>query len=175
MVRLDVDGHEVHWPVAVVAESPDDSSVVFRTYCSQVAVDGHRHVRPPILPAAQLPRRHDVVGRYQAGLEAGDTEALVMTFAPDGYLRESIGTTHRGSSELHAFFDSAFGAGGGIGLEYCATSDDGERCALEYIVRRWGSHALPAQAGLGVCERGPGGLLTAVRVYDDVQPPVVHR
>jgi hypothetical protein len=61
--------------VAVVAESSDDLSMVFRTYCSQWPVDGRRHLRPPIL---------------------------------------------------------------------------------------------------GVYERGPDGLLTAVRVYDDVEPPAGH-
>jgi hypothetical protein len=50
-------------------------------------------------------------------------------------------------------------------------TDDGVRCAVEYNCVRWGSHDLPPQAGLGVCERGPDGLLTAVRVYDDVEPP----
>ena len=41
------DGPELAWPVAVVAESPDDRSVVFRTYCSQWPVDGRRHLRSP--------------------------------------------------------------------------------------------------------------------------------
>ena len=49
LAQLDDDGREVAWPVAVVAESPDDRSVVFRTYCSQWPVDGRHHVRPPIL------------------------------------------------------------------------------------------------------------------------------
>ena len=31
--------------------------------------------------------------------------------------------------------------------------------------------ALPPQAGLGVYERGPDGLLAAARIYDDVEPP----
>ena len=31
---------ETSWPVAVVVESPDDRSVIFRTYCSQWPVDG---------------------------------------------------------------------------------------------------------------------------------------
>ena len=38
-------------------------------------------------------------------------------------------------------------------------TDDGVRCALEYNCIRWGSHDLPPQAGLGVYERGPDGLL----------------
>ena len=49
LVHLAGDGPELAWPIAVVAESPDDLSVVFRTYCSQWPVDGRHHVRPPIL------------------------------------------------------------------------------------------------------------------------------
>jgi hypothetical protein len=49
LAHLAGDGGELAWPVAVVAESPDDLSVVFRTYCSQWPVDGRRHLRPPIL------------------------------------------------------------------------------------------------------------------------------
>jgi hypothetical protein len=48
------------------------------------------------------------------------------------------------------------------------------RCAVEYNCVRWGRHQLPPQAGLGVYERGPDGLLTAARVYDDIEPPVGH-
>ena len=73
------------WPVAVVAESPDDLSVVFRTYCSQMPVDGHRHIRSPILDS---------------------------------------------------------------------TSD------------------VPPQAGIAIYERSKSGLLAAVRVYDDIEPPI---
>ena len=90
LAHLAGDGRELAWPVAVVAESPDDRSVVFRTYCSQWPVDGRRHLRPPVLkPGSAVPR--DVVGRYQAALEAGDAEAIVGTFASDGYFREPIG------------------------------------------------------------------------------------
>ena len=58
------------------------------------------------------------------------------------------------------------------GVTSPAVGNDGVRCALEYNCVRWGSHALPPQAGLGVYERGPDGLLAAARVYDDVEPPV---
>ncbi len=66
--HLIVDGQQVAWPVAVVAESHDDQSVVFRTYCSQWPVDGRRHLRPPVLPAGSG-RPGDVVGRYWQALE----------------------------------------------------------------------------------------------------------
>jgi ketosteroid isomerase-like protein len=173
LVHLGGDGRKLAWPVAVVAESPDELSVVFRTYCSQWPVDGLCHLRPPILePGAAHPG--DVVGRYQAAVDAGDAEAVVNTFAPDGYFREPIGPhpTHRGTAELRSFFTWRFSAGGGIGLQHCAVTDDGVRCAVEYNCIRWGSHNLPPQAGLGVYERGPDGLLAAARVYDDIQAPV---
>ena len=172
LAHLPRDGGDVAWPVAVVAESPDDLSVVFRTYCSQWPVDGRRHLRPPILPPGGA-RPGDVVGRYQAALDIGDADAVVGTFEPDGYYREPIGPhlTHRGTAELRSFFTERLGASGGIGLEPCEVTDDGVRCALEYNCVRWGDRDLVPQAGLGVYERGPDGLLAAARVYDDVVPP----
>jgi SnoaL-like domain len=173
LAHLDHGGGELVWPVAVVAESPDDMSVVFRTYCSQWPVDERWHIRPPILKPGHA-RPGDVVGRYQAALAAGDTEAVVSAFEPDGYFRGPFGPryTHRGTAELHSFYTMCFSAGGGIGLEHCAVTDDGVRCALEYNCVRWGSHDLPPQAGIGVYERGPDGLLAAARSYDDVEPPI---
>ena len=176
LAHLADGGRDVAWPVAVVAESPDERSVVFRTYCSQWPVDGRRHLRPPILQPGPA-RPGDVVGRYLAALDTGDAEAIVSTFAPDGYFREPIGphNTHRGAPELRSFFAMCFSAGGGIGLQDCAVTDDGVRCALEYNCVRWGSHDLPPQAGIGVFERGPDGLLAAARVYDDVEAPTGSR
>jgi SnoaL-like protein len=173
LAHLVVGGQEVAWPVAVVADSPDDLSVEFRTYCSQWPVDGRRHLRPPVLPAG-AERPGDVVGRYWAALEAGDADAIVADFDPDGYYREPIGphSTHRGPDQLRSYFAKCFSAGGGISLQDCLATDDGTRCAVEYNCVRWGTHDLPPQAGLGVWERGPDGRLAAVRVYDDVEPPV---
>ena len=172
LAHLALDGRELAWPVAIVAESPDHLSVVFRSYFSQRSVDGRRHLRPAIEPRARRPG--DVVGRCQAALTAGDTDAVVSTFAPDGHLREPIGPhhTHRGSAELRSHFRACFSAGAGIGLQPCAVTDDGVRCALEYNCVRWGGHDLPAQAGIAVYEPGPDGLLAAARVYDDVEAPV---
>jgi ketosteroid isomerase-like protein len=172
LAHLTQDGQEVQWPLAVVAESPDDRSVVFRTYGSQWPVDGRRHVRPPVLaPGGAHPA--DVVGRYLAALDAGDADAIVDTFMPDGYLCEPIGPhyAHRGTQELHSFFTTCFSTGG-IRLQHCAVTDDGVRCALEYNCVRWGSHDLPPQAGIAVFERSPDGPLVAARFYDDVEAPV---
>lgn len=168
----DESGAEVAWPIAVVAESTDDRSVVFRTYCSQWPVDGRRHVRPAILPPASV-RPSGVIGRYEAALAAGDISALMDTFAPDGYLREPIGPDylHRGADQLRSFFTTAFSAGGGIAQQPCVMTDDGTRTAIEYNCVRWGTDELSPQAGIAVFEGGPDGRLAAVRIYDDVEPP----
>jgi hypothetical protein len=88
-------------------------------------------------------------------------------------LREPFGphATHRGAEELRAHFNGLFSAGGGLVLQHCAVTDDGKTCALKYNCVRWGSHDLPPQAGIAVCERGQDGLLAAARVYDDIEPP----
>jgi len=171
LAHLTHAGTQLAWPVAVVAESRD-ASVVFRTYCSQWPLDEQRPVRPPILdPGSAHPG--DVVGRYQKALEAGDTDAILELFTPDGYVREPLGLpyTHRGAAELRSFFTMCFSAGGGIGLEHCAVTDDGARCALEYNCVKWGSRELPPQVGFSVYERAADGLLAPARFYDDIEAP----
>jgi ketosteroid isomerase-like protein len=170
--HLQVDGRELAWPVAIVAESPDDRSVEFRSYFSRSAFLGRRPFRAPILqPSAAHPG--DVVGSYLAALEAGDIDAVVSDFTRDGYYREPIGPpfVHRGSDQLRSHFARCFSAGGGISLQHCAVTDDGVCCALEYNCVRWGNHQLAPQAGIAVFERAPDGLLAAARVYDDVDAP----
>ena len=173
LVHLTVDGADYAWPVAVVAVvSPDDLSVVFRTYCSRWPVDGRRYLRPPILDPGPV-SVGDVVGRHLAALDAGDVDGIVQTFAPDGYLREAVGAnpTHTGAGALRSFYQSQFAAGGGVELEHCAVTDDGTRCALEYNCLRWGGRSLTPQAGLVVYDRGPNRLLAAARIYNDIDPP----
>jgi limonene-1,2-epoxide hydrolase len=172
LAHLDQAPGVVDWPVAVVAESPDDRSVVFRTYCSQVPVDGRRHLRGPILEPGPV-QLDDVVVRYLLALEAGDVEAAVQMFAGNGYVREPIGADriHRGTRELAALF-SGWLSNGGIELKPCLMTDDGVRSALEYTCDRWGGHNLPPQAGLAVYERNENGSLAAVRIYDDIEAPV---
>src|SRR3954452_1056505 len=114
MAHLDGDdGQRIDWPVAVVCESLDERSVVFRSYCSQVPVDGRHHVRPAILPPGDA-RPPDIVSRYLVALDAGDADAIVTTFLPDGSYRGPVGphTDHRGAADLLAFFTTHVGAGG---------------------------------------------------------------
>jgi hypothetical protein len=116
----------------------------------------------------------DVVGRYQEALAAGDLDAIVAMFEPDGYAREPAGGQyiHRGPEELRAFYELLFSNEGGIPLEHCALTDDGRACALEYNVARWGKTELPPEAGVAVYVRGQSGKLASARIYDDTDPPL---
>jgi ketosteroid isomerase-like protein len=171
LVRISHDAGEAMWPVAIVAESPDDRSVAFRSYFSRTVIDGRPHLRPSILPSIRpsgAVRPDEMVGRHQAALAAGDVEAVVSTFSSDGYYRDPLGTQHRGANDLRACFRACL-RDGGIELRPCAVTDDGARCAVEYNCVRWGGQVLPPQAGIAVYERAADGLLAAVRVYDDVR------
>ncbi|NMO51772.1 nuclear transport factor 2 family protein [Actinoplanes sp. TBRC 11911] len=167
-VHLEVDGRMVDWPAAVVAESPDEESVVFRSYFHQGTVYGEGVVRPAILGAAQA-HPGDVVGRFLAALDAADVATAVASFEPDGSFSPPTGT-YRGTAELREYFQSTL-AEGGISLENCAVTDDGVRCAVEYNCVRWDGQAVKPQAGIGIYERGPDDLLATVRVIDDVPRP----
>jgi hypothetical protein len=173
LAYLSGEGQQLAWPIAVVGESPDDQSMIFRTYCRRWPIAGKHHFRPAILAPGDV-HPGGIVGRYEAALGVGDEEAIIGTFEPDGYLREASSGpqyTYRGAAELRSYYDWMFSAGGGVGIEDCVVTDDGVRCALEFNCVRWGSEELSPQAGIGVFERGAGGLLAAVRFYDDIAYP----
>jgi hypothetical protein len=71
------------------------------------------------------------------------------------------------------YYAHPFANGGGIPLAHCTLTDDGVRCAIEYNYVRWGVTDILPQAWVAVYERGSSGLLSAARIYDDVEPPSV--
>jgi hypothetical protein len=162
-------------PIGVVVEpDPIARSVWIRTYHSQWPLLGHHLVRPPLLARDPDAQESDVVGEYQAALAAGAADRITATFEPGGCFREPAGPqfSRCGTTDLHDFFTLFFSKGGGIILEHCTVTEDGVRSALEFNAVRWGGKDLPPQAGVAVYERGPSGLLSAARIYDDVQGPV---
>jgi SnoaL-like domain len=176
-VVLHVDGEtgRVDLPAAIVADKrPDGRIDELRMYFSSWPLTGRHGNRPPLLQPDPELRESDVVAKYQGALSAGDVDAIVAAFEPDGYAREPAGGqyVHRGPDGLRAFYELLFSNDGGIPLEHCALVDDKRACALEYNVVRWGRTELPPQAGVAVYVRGQGGKLAAARIYDDVNPPL---
>jgi hypothetical protein len=176
VLHLDgVDGR-VDLPVAIIAEKSDGLIDEIRIYYSSWALGGRHVRRPPVLQADPELGESDVIAEYQQALAAGDVDAIVSAFQPDGYAREPAGGehVHRGTDALRAFYELLFSNGGGIPLEHCAVTDDGRACALEYNVARWGRTNLPPEAGVAVYVRGESGKLAAARIYDDVDPPLTQ-
>src|SRR3954466_1466264 len=106
VLHLDGESGRVGLPVAVVSDrQPDGRIAELRMYFSSWALTGRHMNRPPLLqPDPQL-RESDVVAEYQRALSAGDVDAIVAAFEPDGYAREPAGGRyiHRGADGLRAF------------------------------------------------------------------------
>jgi len=179
-VVLHVEGvnGRVGLPVAVVADKEPDGQIdELRMYFSSWPLTGRHANRPPLLQPGPDLGESDAVAEYQRALAVGDVDAIVAAFEPDGYAREPAGGehVHRGPDALRAFYERLFANGGGIPLEHCAYIDDGQACALEYNVVRWGTTDVPPEAGVAVYVRGASGKLAAARIYDDVDPPLGSR
>jgi hypothetical protein len=171
-LRLVRQGIEVRLTVAIAAPGSNGILSSVHVYHSMWPLMGAHRPRAPILPVIPGLRLPDVIARYHDHLARGDASGVVAQFDPDGALREPLGdeSVHRGSKALRGFFDQRLSQGG-ISAEACAVTDDGSSCALEYNVTVWGKARLPHQAGITVYERALSGLLSAVRIYDDVEPP----
>jgi hypothetical protein len=175
VLHLDGEAGRVDLPVAIVADrEPDGRIDELRMYYSSWPLTGRHANRPPLLRPDRQLRESDVVAEYQRALAAGDVDAIVAAFEPDGYAREPAGADyiHRGPDGLRAFYAWLFSNDGGIPLEHCALVDDERACALEYNVVRWGKTELPPAAGVAVYVRGQSGKLAAARIYDDTDPPL---
>jgi hypothetical protein len=170
------DGGRVELPAAVVSDrNPDRTLKVILLYHSTWPLTGEHRVRPPLLPADPNLHVEGIPGDYQRALAEGDLKGIVATFEPHGYAREPSGAAylHRGIEALRELYAHMFANSGGIGLDHCTLTDDGVRCAIEYNAVRWGNTEIPPQAGVAIYERGGSGLLSAARIYDDVEPPSV--
>ena len=177
---LHLDGGEapVDIPVAIAADRARDGRLVeLRVYYTSWPLTARHSTRQPLLQPDPKLREPDLVAEYHQALATADLDAIVAMFEPDGYAREPAGGRfiHRGHSGLRDFYEQMFSNGGGMTLQHCGLIDDGQACALEYNVVRWGKTELPPQAGIAVYVRGETGKLAAARIYDDVNPPIGSR
>lgn len=160
----------IQLPVAIVGAHAGGKHLrMIRVYHSMWPLIGTHRVREAFLPAEKRIHLSDVVAEYQRALAAGDVEAIVRVFEPDGYFREPAGGQYiyLGTPKLHEFMNRILGSGG-ILLEHNTVTDDGVACAIEFNAVQFGPHRLIPQAGVAIYERGASGKLHAARIYDDV-------
>ena len=172
VLHLDGETGRVALPFATVADRRADGRIdELRVYHSNRPLTGRHATRPPLLQPDPELRAPDVVAEHQRALAAGDLDAVVAAFEPDGSVREPADVAvHAGRDGLRALYGRMFSHGGGIGA---ALRDPRRRGRVRAGVQRravGATHLLP-QAGVAVYVEGERGRLAAVRVYDDVEPP----
>ena len=145
----------VELPFAIVADRASDGRLdELRIYYSGRPLTGRHANRPPLLQPDPGLRVSDVVADYERALAAGDVDAIVAAFEPDGYAREPAGGqyVHSGPDGLRAFYERLFSNGGGIPLETAPSSTTGGRA-------RWSTTSC---GGAGrSCRRRPGSPSTS--------------
>ena len=178
VLHLHHEGRDVDLPIAVVGDDAPDGR---RARAARLSFASGRSKAttgsaPPLLRRDPAALTTGAVAEYQRALAAGDVDAIVATFEPDGYFREPSGEpwVHRGPAELRKFMTQILAAGG-IGIEHATVTDDGKTCAIEFNAVRFGKRAITPQAGLAIYERGPTGRLRAARIYDDVNVEVLQQ
>jgi len=178
ILHLHSESGPVDLPVAIVADRGRRGRIQeLRIYYSGWQLTGSHVNRPPLLQPNSTLRPPDYVAGYLSALAAGNVDAIVNAFEPDGYAREPAGGPyiHQGREQLRAFYEHWCSNDGGVPLERCALIEGEGTCVLEYNIVQWGGTKLPPQAGVAVFTRGPGGKLAAARMYDDAEPPLTRQ
>jgi hypothetical protein len=172
-VSVRLPGEHPELPVAIATDLADDGRIAaIRVYHSFWPLTGSHQVRAPLLEEDPSIKLEGAPADYQRGLAAGDAEAVLAAFEPDATVREPAGGPYTYTGKAHEdIYAMQFANGGGIPLQFCAVTDDGVACAIEYNCVQWGKDSIPPQAGVAVYERGASGRLAAARIYDDVKPP----
>jgi len=168
-------GDKIEWPIATVAcEIPNsDSTELFVYYTIWPIIKKHTK-RPVIFEQPQLDTvPSPVLQAYHECLTTGNLDGLHDLMPADVYIRESSGPpySHLGITNVINYFGGLFKDGAPLMRSERITSDG--RCTfLEFTVVGWNGKKWPEsdhQAGAGIWELNADGLLSAVRVYDDIE------
>jgi hypothetical protein len=176
VLYLKRDSKIVDLPVVVVADLADESVTAIRIYHSTWPVNGGHIVRTPTITVREDLSLPAPVATYLKALETSNREALFGLLEETTTVREPSGNRfkHVGIAPLREFYAAPLSAGT-VPLRPCLVTFDGTRCALEYIWDQLGELKFTPQPGLAVFELSyHPGKIAAVRVYDDIVPPIEH-
>jgi hypothetical protein len=170
------DGEKIEWPFATVACSADggEANDLYIYYTIWPIIKQHTK-RPVIFSEPQIDTKPaPLLQAYHKCLTSGDMEGLNDIMTADAYIRESSGPpyVHWGMTNVIRYFrDSLFKDGAPMMRTERLTSDG--RCTfIEFTVIGWDDEPWPEsnhQAGGGIWELNADDLLSAVRVYDDIE------
>ncbi len=169
-------GDKIEWPIATVAcEMPNsDSAELFIYYTIWPIIKRHTK-RPLIFEQPQLDTTPPpVLQAYHKYLTSGDVDGVRNVMTADAYIRESSGPpyAHLGITNVTNYFANSLFRGGAPVMRTERITCDGRCTFLEFTVIGWNGEDWPEsdhQAGAGIWELNADGLLSAVRVYDDIE------
>jgi hypothetical protein len=121
-----------------------------------------------------IPHAEGTLGDYQRALAEGDLEGIVGSFESDGRAREPGGRrTYAAAPRGYGSCTHACSPTAAAPLWSTAPSPTTTPGAPSSTTARWEVTDIPPRAGVAAYERGSSGLLSAARIYDDVEPPAV--
>lgn len=175
MLHMQSQGESLSLPVGtVVSVNPDNGAAEVHVYYTLWPFNRHHSVRPALFPADSAPEAEHsgIILKYFQGLIEGDLDKVLKCFEADIYFREASGPpyVHWGHAPIAEYFKGLFGHGAPM-LKDETITDDGQCVVMEFTVFGWnGVTRKPEnyEAGLAVYERSRGGLMSAIRIYDDV-------
>lgn len=170
---LNQANERIDLPVAVVADLEGEAVTSLRVYHSTWPLTGTHLIRTPLLSFASHLEEPEVVEAYMNALTQPDEEAILALFTTDGYVREPSGSRykHEGAQGRKAFYDQIL-TNGGVPLKHCSATFNGTLFAVEYVCDTWGQAHFAPQAGMAMYELADADHIRAVRIYDDVTPPL---
>jgi hypothetical protein len=174
VVWLTKEGEKVDLPIALVAELSGEKVSVLRIYHSNYPITGGHAVRHPQIALAPNLALPYPVATYFEALDNSNRPALYSILTEKTYVREPSGNRykHEGLAALDKFYE--FPLSTQVPLLPCTMTFDGLNCAVEYIWEQVGAIKFTPQPGIAVFELAGTDKLAAVRVYDDIVPPLEH-
>lgn len=146
-------------PLAVMFEDLGAGRAAARIYSSRDLSIGRHRVLPIDPDLAASVGAGDFMAGYFEALQAGDLEATLATFEPDGYIQHSLGERFSDPDQRRSDYIAIFQANGGkVHIRYCTVIGGGDIRILECVMQT-------GRSGCAVYERGATGRIGAVRVY----------
>ena len=143
-------------PVALLFERTPNGASRARVYATPSLRAPHRRSLPIDPHAAPARDAADVLTRLTHAVRDRDAAASAALFEADARLQLADGAVRCGTDAIRATLESPLREGA-LNPSFCTRLDEGARSALEL--------QLGERPALLVFQRGPSGLLSAVRVY----------
>jgi hypothetical protein len=143
-------------PIGFVFDPVAEAGPTAYVYSDHHLVEDRGRIHEPVPGLHPWRDEEDVLYNYFQVLGQNKIDEVLAHFAEDGYFQHSNGSVHLGYDALREDFEKML-EGGGIRIDYCRLTDDGETCVVE-------AYMPSGRPSICVYERA-GPALKAARMY----------